>query len=78
MLLSIETFCPFLFFLKSKESTLSLPAATFVNNLDPDREQQNVISEIFFLKRLILKKVSRRQQRHEILPSMQRDNRSYS
>ena len=56
----------------------------FANSLDPDQDQQNVgpdldpnclsdsVQKKFFLKNLILKKVSRQQQKHEKLPSMQR------
>ena len=54
---------------------------TFANSLDPDQDQQNVVPDLdpiclcrtHFLKKLILKKkVSRRQGKHEKLPSMQR------
>ena len=57
---------------------------TFANILDPDQDRQNGSGSkpfdnlmLFlkdFFKKLILKKVSRRQQKHEKLPSMQRVN----
>ena len=58
---------------------------TFANTLDLDQDRQNVGPDLYpnymrllmflkeFLKRLILKKVSRQQHKHEKLPSMQRD-----
>ena len=54
---------------------------TFASSLDPDQDRQNVGSDLdsnglcrtHFLKMFILKKkVSRRQGKHEKLPSMQR------
>ena len=63
---------------------------TFTNSLDPDQDQQNVgpdldpscLTLIVFLKEFFEKvnfeKVSRRQQKPEKLPSMQRVNLSFS
>ena len=53
---------------------------TFANSLDQYQDQQNVgpdldpncLCRTHFLKKLILKKVSRRQGKHKKLPSMQR------
>ena len=53
---------------------------TIANSLDPDQDPENVgpdldpncLSLTHFLKKLILKKVSRRQGKHEKIPSMQR------
>ena len=53
---------------------------TFANSLDPDQDRQNVGPDLYpnclcrthFLKKLILKKFSRRQGKHEQLTSMQR------
>ena len=54
---------------------------TFANSLEPDQDQQNVgpdldpncLCSTHFVKELILKKkISRRQGKHEKLPSMQR------
>ena len=60
---------------------------TFTNSLDQDLDHLNIdpyygfksfdtliVFLKFFLKKLILKKVSRRQQNHENLPSMRRAN----
>ena len=71
--LASDDFCPLLI--------------TFANRLDPDHDQQNigpdlfklfdiliVLVKIFFEKKIILKTVSRQQQKHEKLPSMQRFN----
>ena len=64
---------------------------TFANSLDSDQDRQNVgpdldlnrltlcdsVPERFFLKKIILKKVSRQQQKHEKLPNMQRVKLEY-
>ena len=68
-----------------KEPSLSMIiiVATFVlckcfrtQNIGPDLDPNRLTLLIVFLKdffkKLILRKVSRRQQKHEILPSMQR------
>ena len=50
----------------------------FPNRLSPDQDQQNFGPDLdlncFFFKKLILKKVSSRQQKHEKSPSRQRFN----
>ena len=53
---------------------------TFENSFNPDQDSQNgsqsvdaqIVLILNFSEKLILKKVSRRQQMHEELPSMQR------
>ena len=62
---------------------------TFANSLDQNQDRQNVSLDLElnsltllqcswknFLNKSILKKVSRRQQKYELLPSMQRDDLS--
>ena len=65
-------------------SNFSRLLITFANSLGPDQDRQNVSPDLdpncltlivllkeFFLKKLTLKKVSRRQQKYEKLPRVQ-------